>query len=456
MKKTAISILLCAGLAFSVQSCKVTDNYTAPVLPAQAQAVNGGETAGEQPLVPWREFFSDPLLQRTIDQVLADNYDFKIAVERITEADAYFRQSQLQYLPSLDAGATARFGRNNPTPGNSQSYQLALNTGWEIDIWGRLASAERAAYASLLQTEAVKRAVQTQLVAQTATYYFRLLALDRQLEITNATAALRREDIETMKLLKDAGIVTGAAVVQSEAQYYSAKVSIPDIVQRIRETENALMMLMGRQPGKIERNTLAEQNLNMVLSDGIAADVLRNRPDVQAAEQNFRVAFENTNVAKANLYPALNLGGMLGKGAANLRNFFDNSLLYTVNASLTQNIFSRGAKKAQIKINESRRRQAYYQFVQTVLQAASEVNNANNLFAASREKEGYRARQISSLEKAVEYNKELLKYTSNTTYTDVLTSEQNLLSAQLAGVNDRLEQLLALTDFYRSLGGGQF
>ncbi len=156
-----------------------------------------------------------------------------------------------------------------------------------------------------MQTDAAKRAVQTQLIATIANNYYNLLALDKQLAITEQTIKIRQSDVETMKALKEGAVVNGAAVVQSEANLYAAQVTIPDLKRTIRETENALSILLGKGAGSIERSSLDQQAVYDQLQTGLSAQLLQNRPDVQAAEYAFRAAFENKNVAKAYFYPAL-------------------------------------------------------------------------------------------------------------------------------------------------------
>lgn len=298
--------------------------------------------------------------------------------------------------------------------------------------------------------------MQTQLVAQAAGLYYQLVSLDKQLEIANQTIELRKQDVETVQALMTAAYLTGADVEQSKANLYSAQLSVPDLELQIQQTENALSILMNDNPQPVDRNSFDSQVIYTDLKTGIPASLLKNRPDVQAAELSFRQAFENKNMAMAQVYPTFSITGTLGLSSRTLENFFTNSLFYTAGGTLTQNIFQMGNRKAQVKIMEARKMQAYYTFEKTLLTAGSEVSNALLSYQKAREKETTRQLQIQSLEKAVEFNKELLTYSSNTNYVNVLTSEQSLLAAKLAAVNDKLQQLKAVTEFYRALGGGQF
>lgn len=414
--------------------------------------------------LPWKTLFTDAPLQNLIQQGINENLDLKQAIERIKISEATLQQSKAAFLPSLsgDLSVTdakqSRAALNFP-PGinintETQTYRAQLSTSWEADIWGKLSSAKRSAYASLLQTDAAKRAVQTQLIANIANNYYSLLALDKQLAITIQTIKIRETGVETMKALKEGAIVNGAAVVQSEANLYAAQVTLPDLKRAVRETENALSILLGKSPGAIERSSLDNQTAYANLETGLSAQLLQNRPDVQVAEFAFRSAFENKNVAKTAFYPALTLTANGGLSSLTLKNFFDNSIFYNLIGGVTQPIFNKGQNKARLKSAEAQQKQAFYSFQQTLLTGGLEVSNALYAYQTATEKENTRARQIASLTKAVDFTKELLRYSSATNYTDVLTSEQSLLTAQLNSINDHLQKLQAIVNLYKALGGG--
>ncbi|MCG2792623.1 MAG: efflux transporter outer membrane subunit [Weeksellaceae bacterium] len=461
------NIIILAGVAGFFHSCKVTETYSNPAVEQSRQdnlfRQKSSSDSTSLANVSWNQIFADAKLQNIIKKTVANNLDLKVAIAKIQEADAIFKQSQLQNLPSLDGIASVKETKNSASAQGGNfvipdltNYQLGISTGWEVDIWGRISSLKRSAYAGFLQSDAAKRAVQTQLVAQAASLYYQLISLDKQLEITNQTIELRKKDVESVELLMDAGYLTGADVEQSKANLYSAQLSVPDLELQIQQTENALSTLMNDNPNTIDRNSIDSQVVYTDLKTGIPVSLLKNRPDVQAAELSFRQAFENKNVALAQVYPTFNITGTIGLSTKTLENFFSNSLFYTVGGSLTQNIFQQGNRKAQVRITEARKQQAYFTFQNTLLTAGSEVSNALLSYQKAKEKESTRLLQIRSLEKAVEFNKELLTYSSNVNYVNVLTSEQSLLQAQLAGVNDKLQQLQAVTEFYRALGGGQF
>ena len=414
--------------------------------------------------LPWKNLFSDTTLQSLIQQGINQNLDLKQAIERIKISEATLRQSRAAFLPSLQADVSATDAKQSAAALNfpagininleTQTYRAQLSTAWEADIWGKLSSAKRAAYATLLQSDAAKRAVQTQLIATIANNYYTLLALDKQLAITEQTIKIRTQDVETMRALKEGAVVNGAAVVQSEANLYAAQVTLPDLKRSVKEAENALNVILAQAPGTINRTTLDQQTPYTNLQTGVSAQLLQNRPDVIAAEFGFRSAFENTNVAKTYFYPSLTLTASGGLSSLQLNNFFDNSIFYNLVGGLTQPIFAKGQNKARLTTAQANQQIAFYTFQQALLTGGQEVSNALYAYQTAAEKEETRAKQIASLTKAVDFTKELLRYSTATNYTDVLTSEQSLLTAQLSGINDKLQKLQSVVNLYRALGGG--
>src|ERR1700722_5721213 len=270
----------------TINSCKITQPYKQPsdaVNKLYRDALNADTT--NIATISWKQMFADTLLQSLVQEGINNNLDLKIAVARIKSAAANARQSKLQLLPAFDGNATATYQEVPSTEfGFPQAYLLQVTSSWEADVWGKLTSAKRAALASLLQSEAYKRAVQTQLVSDIVTNYYLLMAYDEQLRVTEKTVVNRGKDVETMKILKESNVVTGAAVVQSAANLYSVKITIPDLKENIHDTENAISLLLGKTPDTIFRTTLEQQNIITNLATGVPAQLLANRPDVQQAE----------------------------------------------------------------------------------------------------------------------------------------------------------------------------
>ncbi|MBD0395328.1 MAG: TolC family protein, partial [Microcoleus sp. C1-bin4] len=333
-------------------------------------------------------------------------------------------------------------------------YQLGISSSWEVDIWGRLRSSRRASFAALLQTEAAARAIQTSIVSAIANNYYTLLALDQQLAITEQTVRNWDTTVATMRALKEAARVTEAAVVQSEAQRYAAEVTIPDLKQRMRETENALSVLIGRPPATIERSRIDEQQVIAALQTGVPAKLLANRPDVQQAEYAYRNAFELTNVARTAFYPSLVITGSAGLSSLSLANFIDpGSLAASIGAGLTQPIFNRRLNRTNLIVAQAQQQAALFDFRNTLLIAGQEVSDALSLHTTALEKMTVRTNQLTALQRSVEFTQELLR-NGFANYNEVITARQSLLAAELGRVNDKLQQLQATVNLYRSLGGG--
>lgn len=454
-----ILLIITFGSLFS--ACRVTRDYKRPAVKTNSlyRDRKPDDTATMANL-PWKSIFRDTTLQKLITEGLVHNLDLKIAVASMQESAATFKQTKAAFLPNLNGDAsiaeTRPSGAQGYTALNSyRAYQVELSSSWEADIWGKLKSSKKAAYANFLKSDAYKRAVLTQLIANIADDYYALLAYDQQLSITEQTVKNRLADEATVKILKDGDVVTGADVVQSVANRYSASVTIPDLKVSIRETENALCVLLGRDPGSVERSVLQDQQPLQEVFTGVPLQLLSNRPDVQEAEFTLMNAFETTNIAHTNFYPALTLSATGGLSRTSLNNFFSSSSVFgNVVSGLTQPIFNNGVNKAQLRIAQAQQQEALFSFQKSLLTAGQEVSDALFSYQMALQKTGDRSEQLKALEKSVNYTKQLLKYTSATNYTDVLTAEQNLLAAQLNGVNDKLQQLQGIVNLYRALGGG--
>lgn len=467
----SLKILPILALPLILSACGVTKKYERPDIPQvvedslyRARVSSDTNTLAR---LNWKEVFTDPNLQKLIEEALANNYDLRNTILQIAQAEALYKQSKLAFFPSLSftpqvnynhASAEAlNFPANVNIRLNTTTVQLGFGTNWELDVWGKLASAKRGAEASWYQTQASQQAVQTALVASIASNYYTLMALDEQVNITKQTITLRARSVETIKKLKEAAVLTGAAVVQAEANLYAAEVSLPDLEQSIREIENNLSVMIAKPGQKIERSRSGEYTITSGLATGVPVQLLQNRPDVMAAEMGYRRAFENTNVAKAQFYPTVALtSGGIGISALTHKNLFagTSAIFYNLVGGMVQPIFNRGAIRTNHRIAQLQQEQALNIFQNAILTAGQEVSNALFAFETSKAKQATRIKQIAALEKAVSFNMQLLEYSSNTNYTDVLTSEQSLLAAQLSGVSDVLQQNRAMIELYRALGGG--
>lgn len=460
MKIRTIKIVsLVFALSVMLISCKSTRHYQREERFTQDIFGMESDASGSMAEMPWEQLITDANLQTLIQEGFSNNLDLKMAVENIIQSEAYLSQSKASLLPGINAVAKDSYTRNPESlypsgPREVNNYQLGAEASWEIDIWGKLRGAKRAAYANLLYSDAGVKAVQTRLVANISTTYYSLLALDTQLSITKQTVENNIALVATMKALKESGRVTSAAIVQSEAARYAAEVTLPDLEQRIRETENVMCLLLGRSAGNVERQPIKEMVPSQMLKVGVPSQILDNRPDVMQAEYSVISAYEITNSAKAYFYPALTLTASAGFAASDLDELLDPvAFAANVLGGLSAPLFNKRANVTRLKVSKSQRETALLALKNTLLNAGVEVNNAFGSYEAARKKSIIRTKQIVALERSVEFTKELLTYGA-ANYTEVLSAQQNLLSAQLGKVNDQLQQQTAVVALYRALGGG--
>ena len=411
-------------------------------------------------VVSWRELFSDPILQGHIETGLENNIDIRVALQQILAAEANFKQGKAGYFPTLDATAQMthqELSSNSQFGGLFSSldqYELSASLSWEADIWGKIRSNKRAFGAQYLQTVEAHKAVKTQLVAMIASSYYQLLALDEQLRVTEETIETRSSSLETTKALKEAGNVTEVGVKQTEAQLYTAQALRIDLINEIRLLENSFSILLGQQPGTIERDGLRNQEIETSLKTGVPAQLLVNRPDVRASEFALINAFELTNVARSNFYPSLTLSASGGLQALQIDELFDtNSLFATIIGGLTQPIFNRRSIKTQYEVAQAQQEQARLQFKQALLTASREVSDALYTYEAATEKLDVKRKEFESYNTATEYSEELLD-NGLANYLEVLTARENALNSSLDLINTRLTQLQSVVDLYEALGGG--
>jgi NodT family efflux transporter outer membrane factor (OMF) lipoprotein len=296
--------------------------------------------------------------------------------------------------------------------------------------------------------------VKTNLVSSIASIYFQLLSLDEQLEITQETVANREYSLETIKSLKEAGTVTEVGVMQTEAQIHTARALLVDIKMNIQLMENTLSILLGGDPQEIERGDLDQQTLYSDLGVGYPSQLLRNRPDVIAAEFGLVNAFELTNVARSNFYPSLSISASGGFQSLDLDQLLSvNSLFATTIGSLTQPIFNARRIRTQYEVAQSQQEIAYLDFKQALLNASKEVSDALFVFKASGEKIEVKTQEFEAYDTAIEYSEELLN-SGFGNYLEVLTARENALRSELDLINAKYSQLNSVVDLYKALGGG--
>ena len=390
MRKTILTI---AAVAV-VSSCSIYRKYQRPenVVPVDslyraelvspekdAQAAEDSTSFG---YMPWEEMFTDPHLQALIRQGLDNNTDLLSAALRVQQAQARLTASKWAYSPSLNlspqVGYNYSLSEGNGT--GSGSYNLGGAVSWDIDLFGSLLNAKRGAQAALLQQEAYRQAVRSQLIATIANTYYSLLMLDEQVRVSEENVALWAEQIRSMESMLKVGRVNENAVTQSRAQLYGLEASLADMKRQRQEAENALCSILGSVYTKIERSTIDEQTLPQDFSVGVPLELLSNRPDVYSAEMALASAYYSTNQARSAFYPKLTLSGSAGwTGAFGQAVSNPGGLIINALAQLAQPIFNKGQLTSNLRVAKAEEEIAKLTYKQTLLDAGEEVNN--NLYA---------------------------------------------------------------------------
>ena len=430
---TATALLSSCGIYTKYQPAETTPDN----LYGEEVAVDDTTNFGN---VNWRELFTDPQLQALIEQGLQNNTDLRSAQLQIEEAEAALMSAKLAFLPSFalsPQGTISSFDGGKAT----KTYTLPVTASWELDIFGRLRNAKQQAKALYAQSKDYQQAVRTQLIAGIANVYYTLLMLDEQLAISQQT--------------EDAGLANEAATPQMEAAYYSVQTSILDLKEQINQVENSLALLLAETPRRYERGKLADQRLPEDVAVGVPMQMLSNRPDVRAAERSLEQAFYATNQARAAFYPSIVLSGSAGwTNSAGSMIVNPGKFLASAVGSLTQPLFNKGQIMAQYRIAKAQQEEASLSFQQALLNAGSEVNDALVACQTSKAKTLLFEKQIQSLEKALESTSLLMEH-GTTTYLEVLTARQSLLSAQLSQTANRFTEIQSVINLYQALGGGR-
>ena len=410
------------------------------------------EGANDFGQLPWRDVFTDPNLQAIIEKALTNNPDLLNAALNIDIAEQQLGAAKLAFLPSLafaPQGTITHFGSHVEA---TKSYTLPLASSWEIDLFGNLRNAKKAAQMAMIQMQDYKVAVQTRLICNVANLYYTLLMLDRQKQIITDMAALTKNTWDIMQLQMDYGRARSTSVQSAQSAYYGVQARATDIKKQTREVENSLSLLMGEPVHGIARGTLDNQKLPSNFSGGIGVEILSNRADVHANEMALAKCFYNVNQARARFYPSLSItasgGWSNGNGMVNPA-----KLLFNAIGKLTQPIFMQGKLRAGLRVAEDQYKIAYNKWQNSVLTAGSEVSNALVAYNAAEEKDVLYTKQIEILKKNVEQT-QMLYNQSSSSYLEVITAQQNLLNAEISQVQDQFSKLQAIVNLYYALGGG--
>ncbi len=467
------NIISAAAVSLLLTGCGLYNKYEQKVeAPAEAfgstqdiKSATGQESIAQ---MSWREFFTDPLLQQLIEQVLASNTDLNSARLAVEKSQASLSAAKKAYLPSLffsPQGTIASFDGGKAT----KTYDLPLQLSIDIDVFGSITNKKRAAKAVLLQAQMQQEAVRVNLVSVTAQQYFLLQVLDLQLEILQQTDSLWNKSLDTEKSLWENGKAYSTAVNQMEASYLSVKQQIVDTRRHIRSVENAFCQLMAVTPQHIQRAKWGSTMLHHAEAMGDAADrmfdtkylklgvpamMLENRPDIRMANHAMEEAFYNTQAARAAFYPGITLSGSAGwTNSAGGAIVDPGKLLLSAVASLTQPIWARGRLTANKKIALLTEEDLQKKYVQTVINAGNQVNEAMADCTAAREKHQYYHRQVEVLHEAYNGTHELMD-NGKASYLEVLKAQESLLDAQLGEAMNMYDAANAVIELYIALGGG--
>lgn len=459
MKKQIIGMMCLTAM---MSSCHIYKAYDRPETidasgiyrdPASATDTLASDTANMGNL-PWKEVFRDAKLQALIEEGLANNVDMQAAALRVQEAKVMLTAAKLSYLPTINftpQGTLSSFDKSKPT----QTYQLPVSASWEIDLFGKILNAKRGQKVAYEQSKYSEQAVRSQIICGIANTYYSLLMLDRQVEITTETAAIYKENVRVMEAMKIAGMTTEAAVAQMRAASHQVEASLMDLKRQVRETENSLAVLLARTPQTIDRSTLDAQVMPEELTAGVPMQLLENRPDVKMAEMTLASAYYTTNSARAAFYPGLNITGTAGwTNSAGMAVLNPGKLILNAVASLAQPISNNGKLIANLKVSKAEEKIAQMNYQQTILEAGKEVSDALFLYDTQNKKLVEDRGQVEQLDKAVTYTKALFQ-SGDATYLEILTAQQNLLSAQLSEVSDNFQRMQAVINLYSALGGGR-
>ena len=400
----------------------------------------------------WREMFTDRELQSLIEAGLEQNTDLNVARLRVEAAEAALMTAKLSYLPSL--GINAEGGGSRYDGATAKTYNVGATASWELDIFGKFTAAKRGAVVAWQGSRDYQQAVQTQLIATIADSYYTLALLDEQMSINNRTLENWRATVRTLEALKKVGKANEAGVLQAKANVMQLESSQLAICKSVSETENALSAILAMPSQPIERSSLDEASFPDTISIGVPLQLLSNRPDVRQAEMELAQAFYATHVARSAFYPNLTLSGTLGwtnNGGGAITN--PGQWLFNAIGSLTQPLFNRGTNIANLKIAQTKQEEAKLLFQQSLLNAGKEVNDAFTTWQTAKSQYEINTRQVETLREAVRKT-ELLMSHSSTSYLEVLTTQQSLLSAEQAQAQDRFGEIQGIINLYHALGGG--
>ena len=456
MRKLASTTITLLALASS--GCMIGPDYLRPVIDSPQSWRVSDETAKDLANSAWWEQFNDPVLNDLIATALRENKDLMIASARIDEYAGRYGVTRSQLFPQIGLGYDVTKQKNTipgtTVKGTYNSYETFLSASWEIDLWGKIRRQSEAARAQIVATEEGRQGVILTLVSSVANNYVTLRSLDRQLEIAKATAKTRGESYQVFQDRYSGGVISQLELSQNRSQYDEALASIPVIEKTIAQQENALSLLLGRNPGPIARGKNIDELAPPTTPEGLPSSLLERRPDLREAEQNLIAANAQIGAAKAAFFPSISLTGLLGVASGGLSNLFHSeSKVWQYGAAVNLPIFTGGSLFGQLQVAEAQQQQALYSYQKAIQQAFSEVNNALVDQEKTRVQLAAQADEVKSLVLYAELAR--LRYDNGyTSYLEVVDAERSLFGVQQSYTQTKQTLLQAAINTYKAMGGG--
>lgn len=456
-------LIIISALFLFTQGCMVGPDYRRPTVDTPQDWRLQEQETRDLADTRWWEQFDDPVLNDLIGIGLAENKDVKIAAARIEQFTGQYITTRAALFPQIGAGAGFGRGRisemgaaplSSSVENPADSHLAQFTASWEIDLWGKLRRAKESARADILSSEEARRGVILSLVSSIATGYINLRDLDRQLEIAQATVQSREESYTIFKLRFSGGIVSELELSQVKSQYEEALATIPVLRKSIAQQENALSILLGRNPGPIPRGKTIDQLALPLVPAGLPSDLLERRPDIRQAEQNLISANAQIGVAKAQYFPSISLTGLFGWSSVDIsRLFMGSTQTWSYAAQVAAPIFRAGAIYGQVKSAEAFQQELLITYQQTIQNAFRDVNDALVDRKSTVEQLETQNKQVESLGNYARTAR--LRYENGyTSYLEVLDSERSLFNAQLSQAQTKGGLFLSLVNIYKSMGGG--
>ena len=405
----------------------------------------------------WRQLFTEPRLVALIEEGLAHNSDLNIAKLHVDAAKAALRNAKGELFPSLELGAngeTSRFKNSGNDPQTESKYNVRAEASWEVDIFGKLQNARKAAAANVEEKAAYVQAVQVELIATIATSYYQLEMYDAQINDTWDIINSWEESVRAQKALMAVSEATSDEVSQAEASKLEAEETFEDLQLLMIQTENALCALLGRYSGHIERGDFLTSCEQMPPIPQMNIQALASRPDIRQAEAALKKAFYLTNEARAALYPSLNLSGIIGWTNDADEVVSPSGLLMKALGSLVQPIFANGKLRAAVKQAKAEQEEAKIAFHQAILEAGQEVNDILASRQYAQRAIMFNSQQVEKLTDVLDATEKRMRYDSEVNYLQVLLARQSLLEARLSLLSHRYGLLESTIQLYKALGGG--